>query len=112
MLERSALSIAKRMGIALQLEHALSCVTKAYERYLMNVARLVGYGGQKCQAGIDTVTLTTTGDTSSCSSTVIAPDICAGHRRRFAANSFAGLRALLIALPFCKPGCHADLVTT
>lgn len=48
MLERSALSIAKRMGIALQLEHALSCVTKAYELYLMNVARLVRYGGQKC----------------------------------------------------------------
>jgi len=46
MLESRALSIAKRMRIALQLEHALSFVTKAYDVYLMNVARPAEFAGR------------------------------------------------------------------
>ena len=93
MLETLALSIAKRTRAALQLEHALSFVTKAYELYLMNVAKPAISIESKRFASIAMVTLTTTADTSSCSPMVTAPDIRAGHRRRFAANSFAGLRA-------------------
>jgi hypothetical protein len=102
MFQTPALSIANRTRSALQLEHALPFVTKAYELYLMNVANLAGSGSQGMLNSIDTATLTTTGDTSSCSSMLAAPDNCAGQRRRFAANSFAGPARPLTALPFCK----------